>query len=221
MKQPDGRQIAGGLGWQAGLEKDGIRLGRRAHICFEEGGYGLEGWCTYAGSDWADAGLVRPGSAALTVQGEVSSWATVQASFAYEEDGKPRKFHVHVTRLSPAVVFELTGRHLHLFENAKVFKFAKSDADWVPADQRLAGPSPTPKYFATENSTSLREEVGKLQVKNWLLAWYGAGRESAPRPTSATEPSPWTAPYCWSLARLRKSSRQDRKVLTSFSRAKA
>jgi hypothetical protein len=137
-KQPDGSVIAGGLGWQAALETDGIRLGRRAHICFEEGGYGLEGWCTYAGSDWADIGMVRPGVASLKQTGAVSSWATAQTSFAYDEGGRSQTFVATVTRLSPAVVFELTGKELRLFEGAKTFKFARSDGDWVPADQRLA-----------------------------------------------------------------------------------
>jgi len=174
-KQPDGSRIAGGLGWRASLEKEGIRLGRRAHICFEEGGYGLEGWCTYAGSDWADIGLVRPGSAALTPQDANSSWATVQASFAYEEEGKAQTFRALVTRLSPAVVFELTGKELRLFEGAKVSKFARSDADWVPADQRLSVPPPVPRYFATDAMVTPRDDVGSLAApKGWMLAWYGA-----------------------------------------------
>lgn len=175
MRQPDGSQIAGGLGWRAAVEKDGIRLGRRAHICFEEGGYGLEGWCTYAGSDWADIGLVRPGSAVITPGDSDSSWATVQSSFAYEEDGKAQAFKVFVTRLSPAVVFETTGTELRLFEGAKVSKFARSDATWVPADQRLSGPAPVPKYYATDAMVKTREEVGGIAApKGWLLAWYGA-----------------------------------------------
>jgi len=172
-KQPDGSVIAGGLGWRAATEKDGIRLGRRAHICFEEGGYGLEGWCTYAGSDWADIGLVRPGPAALTPEDSESSWATVQSSFAYQEGGKAQTFRVYVTRLSPAVVFELTGKELRLFEGAKVSKFARGDASWVPPEQRLSVPPPVPKHFATEGAATSREEIGNLAVKSWLLAWYG------------------------------------------------
>ena len=176
MKQPDGTLIAGGLGWRAAAEKDGIRLGRRAHICFEEGGFGLEGWCTYAGSDWADIGLVRPGNAALKLDDSTSSWATVQSSFTYQEDGKPQTFRVWVTRLSPAVVFELTGKELRLFQGARVSRFARSDADWVPADQRLSVPPPVPRHFATRAAVRSAEEVGGLDASaGWLLAWYGAG----------------------------------------------
>jgi len=163
LQQPDGSIVAGGLGWRAAIEKDGIRLGRRAHVCFEEGGYGLEGWCTYAGADWADIGLVRPESAQLALEGTTSSWATVLASFAYEEGGAAQTFRVWVTRLSPAVVFEFTGQTLRLFERAKVFRYARSDADWVPAEQRMAGPPPVPAHLH-------RHESGA-----WMLAWYGAG----------------------------------------------
>ncbi len=173
-KQPDGSVVAGGLAWRAALEKDGVRLGRRAHVCFEEGGYGLEGWCTYAGADWADIGLVRPGPAALTPEDSESSWATAQNSFAYQEDGKAQTFKALVTRLSPAVVFELTGNELRLFEGAKVSKFARSDATWVPADQRLTVPPPVPTYYASDAALKTREDAGSLVVKGWLLAWYGA-----------------------------------------------
>lgn len=176
MKQPDGSLLAGGLGWRAALEKNGIRLGRRAHICFEEGGYGLEGWCTYAGADWADIGLVRPGEAPITPQGSDSSWATVRTSFGYREGGRAQTFKVFVTRLSPAVVFEITGRELRLFEGARAFRFAKKDANWVPADQRLSGPPPVPGYFASGTAVRPRDEVGGLgPARGWLLAWYGAG----------------------------------------------
>ena len=162
-QQPDRSIIAGGLAWQAAIEKDGIRLGRRAHICFEEGGYGLESWCTYAGSDWADIGLVRPGSASLTLQDTSSTWATAHASFTYNENGQPQTLRVWVTRLSPAVVFEVTGQTLRLFNSARAFRYAKSDANSVPTEQRLSGPAPVPAH-------SYRPESG-----SWMLAWYGAG----------------------------------------------
>lgn len=175
-KEPDGSVAAGGLGWRAGVEKDGVRLGRRAHICFEEGGYGLEGWCTYAGADWADIGLARPGAAAITPQAPLATWATAQQSFSYQEDGKAQTFRVLVTRLSPAVLLEISGKELRLFESAKAWKFAKNDANWVPAEQKLSGPAPVPRYFGAGTAVKARDDVAALDLsKGWLLAWYGAG----------------------------------------------
>jgi len=172
-EQPDKTRIIGGLGWRATVEDKGVRLGRRAHVCFEEALEGM-GWRVHAGADWADIGLVRPDAPKLTGEGTVSSWATAETSFTYEEDGKPQRFKVYVTRLSPAVIVELTGTRLRLFEGAKVFPFGKNDADWAPADRRISGPPPVPKCFATAGGVASCEQLASAQSGDWLLAWYGA-----------------------------------------------
>lgn len=176
--------IAGGLGWQATLARSGVRLGRRAHVCFEEGGHGADGsWAGYFHADWADTGLIGP-DAQLDIRDIDSKWASVRAECAYEENGKEHSFSVYVTRLSPAVVVEFTGERLRIFAGARIGGYSKADNEWSPPELKLTAPPPVPKYFAyPDGEETLVQELAMLEDLvavgdeaidgGWMLAWYG------------------------------------------------
>lgn len=152
-------RIIGGLGWQATVEKDGLRLGKSLNVCM--GGHNFRN----RKPDWADLGLFYPENAAGTLEVTDTSWATAVVT--------ANGFKAYVTRLSPAVLLETEHEKLRIFEGAKIAPYGKIQ------DERTG--TRVPRYFATAtdkgitpaNAADLAELFSNASPVRWLLAWYG------------------------------------------------
>ncbi|MBL7038761.1 MAG: hypothetical protein ISR77_09040 [Pirellulaceae bacterium] len=181
---PHGEKMAGGLGWTLFVTDDGFRLGKRAHVCFPEWYFRSWVWCgAEPCADRLDLGLFRPSGLTATTGKFEATWAGMIFNESYREDGEPRFFKAHVSRLSPAVLLEFDARSINLFEKARVGGYAKLDPKHKHANQEpWAGDWPgslLPKHLVVGGERGCKiVPRARLPFRlspddRWILCWYG------------------------------------------------